>query len=266
MRRRIAWMTGVITSRTNPKAKQLRAAFEGRRKLAGDLAAIEGPHLLQEALRSDVSLQSIFVREDSLETLQAIALPKSLEVITLSRDAFNSAVATENSQGIAALLLPPANSLPLVRDGLYLVLEAIQDPGNLGTLLRSAEAFGGTAVLTMPGTTDPWNQKALRASAGSTFRIPVIDCTREVLQQLQIEGVRLIAAIARNGSTPERLNLHGGCALMIGNEGAGLSHELIEMADELVTIPCPGAVESLNAAVAGSLLLYAASLQRSVKR
>jgi TrmH family RNA methyltransferase len=256
-------MTGVLTSRTNPRVKLLRAAFEGRRRLAENAVAIEGPHLIAEALRSSLPLLSVFVREDAQPILDELELPQGLEVLVLSRDAFDHAVVTENSQGVAALMVPHESSLPSGRDGLLIVLEAIQDPGNMGTLVRSAEAFGAAGVLAMPGTVDPWNQKAIRASAGSVFRVPVVACTQEMLRQLQTEGVRLIAAVARDGVAPEEATMSGGCAVMIGNEGAGLSEQLVRMADARITIPCPGAVESLNAAVAGSLLLYAASLQRA---
>jgi TrmH family RNA methyltransferase len=148
---------------------------------------------------------------------------------------------------------------------LLLVAAGLQDPGNLGTLVRSAEAFGATGVLTTPGTVSAWNQKALRASAGSVFRMPVAGAGVEELAALKARGVRLMAAIAESsmGSVEaQNAECAGGLAILIGNEGAGLSDELLEMADVRVTIPCPGQVESLNAAVAGSLLLYEASRQR----
>ncbi|ADV82250.1 TrmH family RNA methyltransferase [Terriglobus saanensis] len=261
MQRRIWAMTAVVTSKTNPRVKQLRAAFEGRRKLAEGQIAMEGPHLMAEALRSGMELKAIFVREDARELLSQLDLAEENAVV-LSREVFASAVATESSQGIAALAYPPEARMPKRSDGLFLVLERLQDPGNLGTLVRSAEAFGAAAVLCLPGTADVWNQKALRASAGSAFRIPVIAVEIERLFALQNAGMRFIAAVAREGGTPEAIDLRGGCAVMIGNEGAGLSVELLALSDERATIPCPGAVESLNAAVAGSLLLYAASVQR----
>jgi TrmH family RNA methyltransferase len=140
----------------------------------------------------------------------------------------------------------------------------LQDPGNLGTLIRSAEAFGATGVLTTPGTVNAWNQKALRASVGSVFRMPVASATEVDVAGLKEWGVRLLAAVGCSGATvAQEADFVGSCALMIGNEGAGLSAEWMRIADERVTIPCPGPVESLNAAVAGSLLLYEASRQRA---
>jgi len=152
---------------------------------------------------------------------------------------------------------------------LLLIAAGLQDPGNLGTLIRSAEAFGATAVLTTSGTVSEWNQKALRASAGSVFRIPVVSVTPAEISALKSRGLRLLAAVADSDtSNPKAVpiaeaDLTQPCALMIGNEGSGLTTELLQISDTSATIPMPGRIESLNAAIAGSLLLYEASRQRT---
>ena len=186
----------------------------------------------------------------------------------LTDEVFESAVETRSPQGVAALIVPPVSTMADVLSGTPLILIAagVQDPGNLGTLVRSAEAFGATGILTTPGTVSAWNQKALRASVGSVFRIPVVTVTPEEIAALKLRGVRLIATVGSDdfGTTAAYdADFSIPCALMVGNEGAGLTAEWMEMADQRVTIPCPGPVESLNAAVAGSLLLYEASRQRS---
>jgi TrmH family RNA methyltransferase len=261
----------VVTSRANPRVKQLRAAFAGNARLSGGLVAIEGEHLLQEALRSGLPIKTIFLSE---RIDPPTWLPRTVELLCLADEAFSSAVATQHPQGIAALLIPPRweidsalaattrNPPPLV-----LIAEGLQDPGNLGTLIRSAEAFGATAVLTTPGTVSEWNQKALRASAGSVFRVPVIAATHADIAALKSRGLHLFAAIAGAGDRAVPIavaNFNQPCALMIGNEGAGLSADLLALADARISIPMPGRVESLNAAIAGSLLLYEASRQRAV--
>jgi len=264
-----------ITSRANPRVKQLRAAFAGNARLSGGLVAIEGEHLLQEALRGGLPLKTIFVTE----SLDAPAwLPRGVELMRLPSDVFASAVDTQHPQGIAALLVPPAwnaevwgrESSPLADAPLLLLAAGLQDPGNLGTLIRSAEAFGATAVLTTSGTVGEWNQKALRASAGSVFRVPVVTVSTEQLVAQKNKGLRLFAAVAPD-SNPDRstlpvaeADLTQPCVLMIGNEGAGLPEELLALADARVAIPMPGRIESLNAAVAGSLLLYEAARQRAL--
>jgi TrmH family RNA methyltransferase len=149
---------------------------------------------------------------------------------------------------------------------MILVLAGLQDPGNVGTLLRSAEAFAASGVLLLPGTASPWNPKALRASAGSAFRVPAIAASEtEALDLLAKHHVSAIAAVARAGTPIDTAPLAKACALLIGNEGAGLSDSLLAAATHRVTIPMPGNVESLNAAIAGSLLLYEAARQRQTR-
>jgi TrmH family RNA methyltransferase len=258
-------MSEVVTSRTNPRVKQLRAAFAGQARLASGLIAIEGEHLLEEAVKSAQALKTIFVSER-----RAVPefVPRGIEVIRLANDVFQSCVETQTPQGIAALLVPPVSTVEDMLPGtpLILIAVALQDPGNLGTLIRSAEAFGATGILTTPGTVSAWNQKTLRASAGSVFRMPLAAATPEALERLEQAGVKLLAALkddARCIDEPALAGtLQGPVALLIGNEGAGLSEDWVRMADERVTIPCPGWVESLNAAVAGSILLWEVSRRR----
>jgi RNA methyltransferase, TrmH family len=257
----------VISSRANARVKQLRAAFLGQARLSGGMVAIEGEHLLEEALRSGMVLKTVFVSERR-EVPKIV--PRGVEVLRLTEEVFGSVVETQSPQGIAALMVPPLFGLDDVMGvggaaALILVAVGLQDPGNLGTLVRSAEAFGAAGVLTTPGTVSAWNQKALRASAGSVFRVPVVSVTASELREVKARDVRLIAAVGAGGfgvTVVQEMDFRRACAVMIGNEGAGLGAEWMELSDSKVTIPCPGDVESLNAAVAGSLLLYEASRQR----
>ncbi len=261
----------VISSRANARVKQLRAAFQGHARLSGGMVAIEGDHLLEEALRSGMVLKTVFVSERR-EVPKMV--PHGVEVLRLAEELFGSVVETQSPQGVAALLVPPVWVVDDVMGSgedapLILIAVGLQDPGNLGTLVRSAEAFGATGVLTTPGTVSAWNQKALRASVGSVFRVPVVAVTASDIEGLKERGLRLIAAVGADGVgviAAQEMDFATGCAVMIGNEGAGLAAEWMAMCDARVTIPCPGAVESLNAGVAGSLLLYEASWQRAKAR
>jgi TrmH family RNA methyltransferase len=180
-------------------------------------------------------------------------------------------VDTESPQGVAALVEPPQFSLTEALVGpapLVVLTAALQDPGNFGTIVRSAEAFGATGVIALPGTVDVWNAKALRASAGSAFRVPVVaEKANAALAALRERGIRLVAAIAAIGDREAipctDVDLKAPTAILIGNEGSGLSQDLLERADAHVAIPMPGPVESLNAAVAASVLLYEAARQRN---
>jgi RNA methyltransferase, TrmH family len=258
-----------ISSKTNARVKQLRGAFAGNMRLSEGLVAIEGEHLLEEAIRSGVALKTVFIggRKPSPH-----GLPSETELLRLTDDTFVSAVETSSPQGIAALMAPPVYRMEDVLKSsapLLVIACGLQDPGNLGALIRSAEAFGAAGVLTTAGTVNVWNQKALRAAAGSTFRTPVVSASRDQISELKQRGIRLLAAVGAMGedvAVAHDLDLCGGCAFMIGNEGAGLAPEWMEIADAKVTIPCPGPVESLNAAVAGSLLLYEASRQRGASK
>jgi TrmH family RNA methyltransferase len=260
----------LVSSRTNTRVKQLRAAFQGQARLSGGLVAIEGDHLLQEALRSGMVLKTVFVSERR-EVPRIV--PRGVEVLRLTEEVFGSVVETQSPQGVAGLMVPPVSMLEDVlrdsRAALILIAAGLQDPGNMGTLVRSAEAFGASGVLTTPGTVSAWNQKALRASVGSVFRVPVVAVSTEELMGLKERGIRLIAAVGEENYgviAAQETDFTSPCALMIGNEGAGLAAEWMERCDAQVTIPCPGNVESLNAAVAGSLLLYEASRQRSAQK
>ncbi len=186
--------------------------------------------------------------------------------VLLSRDVFASAVETASPQGIAATILHPrgrAGAAPQPQS-IALVLESLQDPGNLGTLIRSAEAFGAQHIFLTPDTVNPWNPKVVRASAGSVFRMPITRAPlAQIAAQLAQQGTVLYAAVAERLDSVSLLETTFAprTAIMIGNEGAGLSDQALALAQARVRIPC--AVESLNAAIAGSTLLYEALRQRA---
>jgi TrmH family RNA methyltransferase len=257
----------LIESRQNPRVKELRAALVRTGRTPSGLIAIEGEHLVAEALRSHLRFATVFLRDGYRPPFTT---PDDAEHLLLPPDVFSSAVATEQPQGIAALVHPPVFAPDMLFRGqatLVLVLAGLQDPGNVGTLLRSAEAFAATGVLLLPGTASLWNPKALRASAGSAFRVPAIPATEiTALDLLAEHNIPAIAAVAHSGVSVSAAPLAGPCALLIGNEGAGLSDSLIAAAAHRITISMPGNVESLNAAIAGSLLLYEISVQRAAKR
>jgi TrmH family RNA methyltransferase len=259
-----------ITSKSNARVKALRAAFDGKASKPGDLLGLEGEHLIAEAVRSGLDLETILVRAGNERVLERPTLRglKAKQTVLLNADVFASAVETESPQGIAATVAIPELKLGLSagRSGLVLVLEALQDPGNLGALLRSAEAFGASFVMMTPDTVNAWNSKVVRASAGSVFRLPVVRAPLvEIRRRLTALGLRLFATVTPRDIASPLMETYLGapCAVLIGNEGAGLSPEALALADALVAIPC--ATESLNAAVAGSVILYEAMRQRVAK-
>jgi TrmH family RNA methyltransferase len=270
-------LISIVQSRQNARVRELRAAFARSGRDVSEVIGLEGEHLLAEAIRSGVRLRSVFLRSDperrdgSLRLLDRLALPTSVPIVELTPAVFDSAVDTEAPQGIAALVETPRFSLAEALAGsapLIVVTAALQDPGNFGSLVRSAEAFGATGILALPGTVSVWNQKALRASAGSAFRLPVVyEKSSLVFSALAERRIPVLAAVPSAGHPDAvpcpRSDLTGPAALLIGNEGAGLSAELLDRAQVRVSIPMPGPVESLNAAIAASVLLYEAARQRN---
>lgn len=256
-----------ITSRTNAKVKALRAGFSGKCSRPGEVVGIEGENLLREALQSGIEVESVFVRQSSEAVLSQPGLRgiSPSNVVVLSSDVFGSAVDTASPQGLAALVrIPEIQPAKDSVSGVVLVLEAMQDPGNLGTLLRTAEAFGVAQVFATPDSVSAWNPKTMRASAGSVFRVPVRRMAlEEAHRNLKENGVRLYAAVAEGEGATACMDtdLTRPCALMIGNEGAGLSAAAVALADAQIHIPC--ATESLNAGVAGTVLMYEAMRQRT---
>ena len=264
----------VVESKDNARLKELRKALAAAGRSVQGRVGIEGPHLLEEALRAGLRVTTIFVAQgpnrDLERLLDALRVPPETEILRLPAKLLDSALATETPQPIAALVEPPDWSWPHILDArrkgaaLILVLAGIQDPGNLGTILRSAEAFGADGVVSLPGTVSAWNPKAVRASAGSVFRIPLLAVSeRECLEELHEAGVKILATTVRAAQPAELVDMAGPVALIIGNEGNGVADDLAAKADARITIPCPGPVESLNAAVAASVLLYEAARQRA---
>jgi TrmH family RNA methyltransferase len=260
----------IVQSKQNSRLKELRAALarpgSGERGVAG----IEGPHLVAEAVRSGLAFDTVFVAQGSERLLDGMSIPDGVEILVFPQEILNSALATETPQPIAALVRPPLwtwdhmlglrrNTVPLI-----LVLAGLQDPGNLGTILRSAEAFGATGIVALTGTVSAWNPKAVRASAGSVFRVPYLTSTAEdCIPRLHRAEATIFATLSRAAQEAHQANLAKPVALIIGNEGNGVPGELVARADSTITIPCPGPVESLNAAVAASVLLYEAARQRA---
>ena len=251
-----------IESRQNSRIKELRAGLA--RGVKSPHVAVEGLHLTEEAVKSGLKLHTVFVRDGNEGLLEDLAIGGA-EVLIVTEEVFQSATLTEHPQGIAALVEAPQFTVEAMLMGIPLVVMAagLQDPGNLGTLVRSAEAFGATGLILLPGTVSLWNAKTLRASAGSAFRLPVVTLTAEdAFATLRRHGVRIFAAVARDGE--READLRGSSAILLGNEGSGLPEAWIAQADARVTIPLPGSVESLNAAIAGSVLLYEAMRQRKI--
>lgn len=259
-----------ITSRQNALVKDLRKAFTQSEATAEGAIAIEGIRIIEEAIRSGLRFQAIFFSESGKNHAVRLLpqISSHTEALLLPDEIFASAVSTESPQGVAALVrLKPARLDDLLHslgeDSLLVAAGGIQDPGNLGTIIRSAEAFSARGVLLGEKTVSHFNPKVVRASAGSLFREPLIRVKLgETIELLKQHGVRVVATSSHKGKPLYEADFTGPVLIVIGSEGAGLPPAVLAEADELVTIPHSARVESLNAGVAASLVMYEAARQR----
>lgn len=280
-----------ITSRDNKWLKLFRAALRGTGPRPGEAVGVEGPKFIEDALRSGLEADALLVSESGERHAAAVLRAASESEAGIARSRvlrttdklFQSVAGTDAPQGIAALFRQPEWSLEDVLRGagtmresaaLVMVLAEAQDPGNVGTALRSAEAFGATGAVATRGTADPWSPKALRASAGSALRLPVMRglAIPILLAQLRVAGVKIYAAKSAPGAndpscaargTFGHANLREAAAIFVGSEGGGVPEQVLRAADAVISIPMSAAVESLNAGVAASIVLYEAARQRA---
>jgi TrmH family RNA methyltransferase len=255
-----------LLSDANPLLKDLRRAASRGSLTSEGLAIAEGFHLLEEALRSRCEIPVVIAAESATAIVSThLRGLKSTRVVAVSEKTFEHLAATESPQGVIALVRPPSWTLDQLVRGkpLVVVLDGVQDPGNAGAIVRAAEAFGATGAAFLKGSVNPYNPKCLRASAGSTFRLPVASGIEPSLLSaaLKQKEVILYAALPRASRTIAQAGFKGACAIVIGSEGRGITPSLSKSAIA-IRIPTSG-VESLNAAVAAGVLLYEAQRQRA---
>ena len=238
----------MISSRSNPSV--IRAAKLHQRKHRRDtgLTLVEGPHLVEAALATDAEVELVFALEDDVETIAAVGPDL---VLTVTQSVLERIAGTENPRGPLAVVKVTPN--PTHRSH-AIALWQVSDPGNVGTLVRTAAAFG-LDVLVGPGTADVWSPKVLRSAAGGHFKVGMEDFKTPA--QLKAMDYRVIVSAPSGGNPPGETDIGARSALVVGSEAHGLPPEVVEAADEVVALAMPGGIESLNAGVAGSILAYA---------
>jgi TrmH family RNA methyltransferase len=254
----------MLTSLQNPLVKQLRKLHRAKERREQQLFLLEGTHLVEEACAVGVPLVTVCFTESWQEQhpelwqrLQA----QRMEVV--SPEVLKAIATTVEPDGIVAAIAP-FHTKPVAFQTLGLVLETIQDPGNLGTIIRTAAAAGAEGLWLSQDCVDLENPKVLRASAGQWFRLPMSvssDLKADLLKR-KAQGMQIIATVPTATKTYWDIDFGQPSLILMGNEGAGLSKELMEVADLEVTIPLAPDVESLNVAIATALILYEARRQR----
>jgi len=264
--------TKKITSVSNPKIRQALDLKEKRNKHHHIEFLIEGPHLIEMAIGSGCTIKDVFVSSSFLVKKDGQKLPRDISKIT--KDIFevpdhllNKLAGTETPQGIVAAVSYKPLSLEnlLLKDsGLLVVIDGIQDPGNLGTIIRTSDAAGADAVLILPGTCDAFTPKVIRSTAGSIFNIQVVHTTpEELLGWVLQKNIKLFVASADAENSVYKTDLKVSLAFVFGNEAHGVSKKLRESTDMFLKIPIPGKAESLNVAVSAAICLYEAVRQRN---
>lgn len=255
-----------ITSSKNPLLQEVRRAVIKGTLTQDGCCIAETFHLVEEAVRSGCEIRAVLISHSVRAAERRFERLGHTEIIRIPDDVFARIAGTETTQGVMALVRPPAWELDHLFRGqsLVLILDGIQDPGNAGAILRTAEAFGATGVLFLKGTVSPYNAKAIRASAGSLFRLPIMTGLEEdlALAAAAQRRIRLYAAMPHAKEPLQKADLTPKCGFIIGSEGRGISPHLQSAAIPL-RIPTTQ-VESLNASVAAGILVYEAWRQRHI--
>lgn len=260
----------MITSNSNPKVKQIiQWQDKARDRRKAGIFLIEGFRMFEEA--PEESIQQVFVSEEAVERIgKRPDAQRKLGAVgyeTVAKEVFARMSDTQTPQGVLCVMKRPRYSLEQflqAESPLIVVLEDLQDPGNLGTMIRTGEAAGVTGVIMSAGTVDIFNPKTIRSTMGSIFRVPFLyaESLPEILGILRQRGIRTYAADLKGETYYDRVSFREPAAFLIGNEGKGLTKETAAHAEHYLKIPMEGRVESLNAAIAASLLMYEAHRQR----
>jgi len=259
-----------ITSRQNPLVSRYRDAARRRTR---QLLLLDGEHLIADALRAGVAVRHAAVTAAARERRAIADLVAALErarveVATVSAAVMDAISPVRSATGIVAMAEQPgtAPSRPFVGAApLAIVAVDVQDPGNVGAIVRVAEAAGATGVVAAGASADPFGWKALRGSMGSALRLPLVGdrAVEDAIEDARRHGCRILAAAPRGGRPLHEVDFTGPLAILIGNEGAGLSSAIVDAANERIAVPMKPPVESLNAAVTAAVIVYEARRQRA---
>ncbi|WP_325058518.1 TrmH family RNA methyltransferase [Lentibacillus cibarius] len=241
----------VITSLQNEKVKKWMKLHKRKGRNQTGLFLAEGFHIVEEAYKSGWEIAEIIIAEET-------ACPdwgRHLPIVTVSKKIMQHITQTETPQGIVATVnIKPSTE---VLGNTVLLIDAVQDPGNLGTIIRTADAAGFSAVMLGEGTVDLYNDKVIRSTQGSLFHLPVVQTNlQEKIPELQKRGYTVWAAALQDADSYESLRVSEKQALIVGNEGSGIRDEIIHLVDQSVSIPIYGKAESLNVSVAAGILMY----------
>lgn len=250
-----------IESKENNLFKFTKKLKERRFRQKENKFILEGLRLIEEAIKASMEIEYIILLEENTSIFEdSVLLSKSInkeKVYVLSKNLFTQIAATENPQGILAVVKNKEISIDLNGE-FFLICDKVQDPGNLGTIIRTAHAAGVDGIILTKGTVDIYNDKTIRSTMGSIFYLPIFydDSDFTLIKKLKENNFNIVTTSLKESKNFFDENLKGKIVLAVGNEGNGISDELFDLADKKVKIPMPGNAESLNVAVAASIILF----------
>lgn len=252
--------TETITSKENQLIKEVKKLKEKRFRDEKGQFIVEGFRFCSEALMSHFEIPLLFISEGSLDRWKSFDLENKLQSITkvyqVKDNVFKSICSTDTPQGVVAVASKIKKDIEY-NGGFYILADRIQDPGNMGTIIRTAHAAGVSGVITTEGTVDIYNEKTMRSTMGSIFHVPVIeDSDLKAIQELRNRGYKLVVSTLDTEKNFFDVDLRSNVIIAVGNEGNGISDRVQSIADIKVKIPMPGGAESLNVGVAASIMVF----------
>lgn len=246
----------IIRSHQNAMVKNYQKLQTSKGRKKAEAYMIEGEHLVEEAIRSTVSIQRLVVSEDHVQLYESWT--QKYPTMIVSKEVFEKLSMTQTNQGILAIVPLEKKTLVEVPKGRYLLVDAVQDPGNLGTIIRTADAAGFDAVVLGEGCVDLYNDKVVRSMQGSQFHVAIYhENLTDVYEKLKENDILIaVTALHREANDFQWLTGRDSVAIVVGNEGNGVRQELIDSADSIIQIPMFGQAESLNVAIASGILMY----------
>lgn len=248
----------VIRSKQNTQVKAWKKLLTAKGRKKSKSFLVEGTHLAQETIEWNVPVKQWIITEDYYNNMQEISLPVDSPITLIDVDVAKELSATQTPQGIFAEVVIDEKQTEMVKGTRYLLVDRVQDPGNLGTMIRTADAAGYDAIIIGEGSVDIYNEKVIRSTQGSIWHLPVIEMSLDkAIEELKAMGVQVLAtALNSNAVSYKETAQDTPVAIIVGNEGQGVSEHVQKMSDQLIFIPMAGHAESLNVGVATGILLF----------
>lgn len=260
-----------ITSMKNPLIKEIKSLYRKKDRLRGRAFIIEGIKIIEEAINNGYPIKNVIYTDQLLNTEGGTEFFEKIKelnnLVYVSSNIFKEISDTENPQGIlgiASFEHKILNDMIIIEKPFLLLLDGVQDPGNMGTIIRTADAFNVNGIIITDGCVDPYNPKVVRATMGSIFRVPLYYTSNGTIELNKLKEMNIkIFATSLEGSVPiYDADFNDGFVMVIGNESKGVSQDIFSISDKLIKIPMPGKSESLNAGVAASIIMYEVMKQR----